>query len=158
MSAAHQRSRGLPSGSDLAMLREIFEDLPGRYYRWRTDQGRLFLLALADCESEHGAADCAHALGLTPAHVRALLRRQMPRHLTPYPDADELRPLARAWRAVEAADRQGRSVRRADEDYAAVHQALARLLNRYDLTVIASALKERPRRLERFTAPPIKTP
>jgi hypothetical protein len=141
--------------ADLVMLREMWDALPSKHYRWRTDQGRIFLLALADAVSEYQAPACAAALSLTSAGVRGLLQRQLPRNLTPYPSQEELRPLLRAWRAVQLADRSGRSIARSDPLYVPIHEAVTRAAGTYDIQVLASAMRERPRRIERFLAPPI---
>lgn len=137
----------------LSELREMFIRLP-TYRRWHTTAGGDFLLMLDLAVVEHGGGECAKALGESRQNIYNWVRRRYPREPVAIPTGKELRSLKTAWAAIQIADRQRRRISRRNPAFHAIHDALAALLQKYDLDVIARELRVEPRRMKRFTGTP----
>ncbi len=151
-------------GADLRDLHELYQALcgvngPPPFMRWKTPAGRDFLLALDNAVSRHQARTVARALGVSTQAVYRMRDLTVPARPRPWPRQEELRALRAAWRPVEAAHGRQNAIPRTSEEFRAVHEALQALLKEgFDLTVIASALRVRRRRLERFLGEPLISP
>lgn len=140
-----------------ATLKQSYELLPSGKMRWRCSEGQQFLHLLADTANVYGVAQCAVAIGRTPAGTHYMLT-QRDKSLgwgDSLPAAVDLRPLVAAHDAVRARRASGRQVRRSTREYRDLHLVLTRLLTEgWELEMIAATAKINARDLGRFLAPP----
>jgi predicted DNA-binding transcriptional regulator AlpA len=139
-------------------LRQLHCQLPPRSARWRTQQGKVFLSALAAAADQYQARRCAEALGISTATVYQMLDRKLPTNAKAWPSQEDLRPLVQAWRMLEAVQKRGDTVRRNSKEFWQIHLALMDLLKQYELREVAAAIKTESRKLARFAQPPLQNP